>query len=217
MFGVLETRCVSIGIRAVMYSMALENQNSQAEMEDSVQEIRRLAVAVDLINKKQDKTDQVLAALQERQARLLELGSKSEGNYKRQTQNQSQERGKTNLKWVCRKEYKDRRVYCDEGCHEDSNWKVRRLELPSFNGQEVDDWILKAEKYFSHYQLSEKQKMEVLVVCLEGEAMMWYKYANQRLPMRRWEDLKNLILERFRPFEDGVFMNNGCRWSKREA
>ena len=97
MFGVLETRCVSIGIRAVMYSMALENQNSQAEMEDSVQEIRRLAVAVDLINKKQDKTDQVLAALQERQARLLELGSKSEGNYKRQTQNRSQERGETNL------------------------------------------------------------------------------------------------------------------------
>ena len=96
-FGVLETGCASIGIIAVVYSMVLENQNSQAEMEVSVQEIRRLAVAVDLINKKQDKTDQVLVALQEGQAKLLKLGSKSEGNYKRQTQNRSQERGETNL------------------------------------------------------------------------------------------------------------------------
>ena len=94
-------------------------------------------------------------------------------------------------------------MHCDEGFHEDSNWKARRLELPSFNGLDVDDWILKVEKYFSYYQLSDKQKMEVSVVCLEGEAMMWCKYANQRLPMRRWEDLKNLILERFRPFKDG--------------
>ena len=131
------------------------------------------------------------------------LGSKSEGNYKRQTQNRSQERGETTLEWVCRKENEVRHVHCDEGCHEEPNWKARRLELPYFNGQDVDDWILKAEKYFSYYQLSEKQKMEVSVVCLEGEAMMWCKYANQRLPMRRWEDLKNLILERFRPFKDG--------------
>ena len=41
------------------------------------------------------------------------------------------------------------------------------------------------------------------MVCLEGEAMMWHKWMNQRIPVRRWENLKNLILERFRPFEDG--------------
>ena len=41
------------------------------------------------------------------------------------------------------------------------------------------------------------------MVCLEGEAMMWYKYANQRIPVRRWEDLKNLIMEQFQPFRDG--------------
>ena len=46
-----------IGIRAIVYSMALENLNTRTETEDFVQEIKRLAVAVDLINKKQDKTD----------------------------------------------------------------------------------------------------------------------------------------------------------------
>ena len=32
---------------------------------------------------------------------------------------------------------------------------------------------------------------------------MWYKYMNQRAPIRWWESLKNLILERFRSVDDG--------------
>lgn len=50
-FVLLEARGVSIGIRAVLHSMALENQKSQTKIENSVQEIKRLAVAVDLTNK----------------------------------------------------------------------------------------------------------------------------------------------------------------------
>ena len=74
--------------------------------------------------------------------KLLELRSKREGNYRRKTQS---------LEWVCRKEDEDRHVHFDEGSHGGSNWKSRRLELPTFNGQDVDDWILMAEKYFSYY------------------------------------------------------------------
>ena len=31
---------------------------------------------------------------------------------------------------------------------------------------------------------------------------MWYPWKEQRIPLKRWKDLKSLILENFRPFED---------------
>ena len=81
---------------------------------------------------------------------------------------------------------------------------MRRLDLPLINGEEPNEWILKAKKYFSFYNLNEKEKVEASVVCFEGEAMMWYRWEKQRTPLNCWEDLKNLILERFRSFEDGI-------------
>ena len=71
------------------------------------------------------------------------------------------------------------------------NRKLRRLDLSTFDGGGVDDWILKADQYFSFYNLNEKEKMEALVVSFVGEAMMGYKWERQRMPLRNWEDLKS--------------------------
>ena len=46
--------------------------------------------------------------------------------------------------------------------------------------------------------MNEKEKMEVVVVSLEGEAMLWYKWENDNTPITRWRDLKNLIIRYFR-------------------
>lgn len=48
-----------------------------------------------------------------------------------------------------------------------------------------------------------KEKVEASEVCFEGEAMMWYRWLKQRIPMNQWEDLKGMILEHFRPADDG--------------
>ena len=141
-------------------------------MEKTEQELKRLSFAIKEINKKQDKTDQVLVALLDGQAKILQMGSKTEDNQRRQPPIRIPDQEETNLEWVCHKGSNDRRIHsnekrgygderrgrCDGECYEESNWKARRLELPSFNGQDVDDWILKAEKYFSYYELSKKQK-----------------------------------------------------------
>ena len=54
------------------------------------------------------------------------------------------------------------------------NWRSWKLDLPVFYGEEPDGWILQAERYFTFYSLSEKEKVESAVVSLEGAALQWY-------------------------------------------
>lgn len=74
-----------------------------------------------------------------------------------------------------------------------------------FYGEDPDGWILQAEKYFTFYNLREKEKMESAIVSLEGAALQWFHWDHQRRSIRRWEELKGLVLRRFRPLEDGAF------------
>lgn len=47
--------------------------------------------------------------------------------------------------------------------------------------------------------------MESAIVSLEGAALQWFHWDHQRRSIRRWEELKGLVLRRFRPLEDGAF------------
>ena len=145
-----------------------------------------------------------MAILMEGQAKIIEMGIHTENVPRKGVkQNQNLEDDAQNFEWVCRKEKESTQTLNEEHKHGGSRWKPRRLDLPPFNGFELDEWILKVETYFSFYQLSEKEKVEATVISFEGEAMMWYRWLKQRVPMRRWEDLKAMILEHFRPTEDG--------------
>nr|QIA97942.1 hypothetical protein AP_R.00g000396-v1.0.a3 [Amaranthus palmeri] len=84
------------------------------------------------------------------------------------------------------------------------NWRNRKSDLPTFWGEDPDGWILQAERYFTFYSLSEKEKMESCVVSLEGAALHWFHWEHQRRPITRWEELKGLILRRFRSVEEGT-------------
>lgn len=41
------------------------------------------------------------------------------------------------------------------GC---SNWRYKGLDLPLFDGTNPDGWILRAERYFNFYRLTEEEK-----------------------------------------------------------
>ena len=52
------------------------------------------------------------------QAKIMEMGSKSGENHRRQPHSRNPEQEETNLEWVCRKECDDKRVHCDDrGVH----------------------------------------------------------------------------------------------------
>ena len=54
------------------------------------------------------------------------------------------------------------------------NWRYRKLDMPLFDGNHPDGWVLRAERHFSFYGLAEEEKIEVAVVSFEANALLWY-------------------------------------------
>ncbi|KAL4591834.1 hypothetical protein LXL04_004807 [Taraxacum kok-saghyz] len=84
-----------------------------------------------------------------------------------------------------------------------NHWRFRKLDMPLFDGSNPDGWILRAERYFRFYKLPEEDKIEAAVVSLEGDALLWYQWEHGRRPIRGWEELKAVILRRFRSVAAG--------------
>ena len=43
-----------------------------------------------------------------------------------------------------------------------------------FYGENPDGWLLKAEKFFKFYQLTDEERIEVAVMSMDGAALLWY-------------------------------------------
>lgn len=52
----------------------------------------------------------------------------------------------------------------------DGNWKYKKMEMPLFEGNDPDCWILRSEKYFMVCRLTEEEKVDAAVVAMEGDA-----------------------------------------------
>lgn len=75
--------------------------------------------------------------------------------------------------------------------------------MSAFDGTDPDGWVLQAERYFAIYQLLDEEKITAAVLCLNGDALAWYRWSNQRKVLNTWEELKELFLNRFRPIHGG--------------
>lgn len=55
----------------------------------------------------------------------------------------------------------------------------RKLKIPIFKREVGDDpfgWFHRVERYFVVNQLTKKDKLDVTVLCLEGEALEWHRW-----------------------------------------
>lgn len=86
-----------------------------------------------------------------------------------------------------------------------------KLDLPTFEGTNPDGWIFRAERYFKFYRLGEDEQLEAAVVYLDRDALLWYQWPweHGRRPIRRWEELKGMLLHHLFQLHLGVSMNNG--------
>ncbi|XP_021776460.1 uncharacterized protein LOC110740287 [Chenopodium quinoa] len=82
-------------------------------------------------------------------------------------------------------------------------WRHRKLEIPTFDGTEPDNWIIRTELYFEVYHLSEREKMEAAVVATDGGALKWFQWEQKRRPFYGWSDHKQRLLNEFRPSNSG--------------
>lgn len=52
-------------------------------------------------------------------------------------------------------------------------------------------------------RLNNAEKLEAAVVCLEGDALNWFRWEDKRRKITNWEELKSLLLRRFRNNQEG--------------
>lgn len=79
-----------------------------------------------------------------------------------------------------------------------ANWRFKKLDMPCFDGTNPDGWILRAERYFQFYRLSEEDKIKAAVVALEGDALLWFQWEHRWRPILNWEEMKAMIRRKFR-------------------
>lgn len=51
--------------------------------------------------------------------------------------------------------------------------------------------------------LSKREKLMAAALCLEGKALAWFQWREQRQSLRLWGEFKDWLLERFQATQEG--------------
>ena len=75
--------------------------------------------------------------------------------------------------------------------------RVRKLKMHIFEGGDAYGWVYRVECYFTINGLSERETLMAVALCLEGKALAWFQWREQRQPLWSWGEFKDFLLERF--------------------
>ncbi|CAF2120623.1 unnamed protein product [Brassica napus] len=81
------------------------------------------------------------------------------------------------------------------------------VEMPAFDGrqtQNLNQWIIKAERYFEFGDFTEKEKILVSSLSFDGPALNWFIVTERLQPFADWDDFKSQLLDRFGPLESAM-------------
>jgi len=75
-----------------------------------------------------------------------------------------------------------------------------KVDFPGFSGEEdVTQWIYRAEPFFSFYNISEDQKLDLIAVSLEGRALAWFQIYEKTDSVSTWLDISTALQMHFGP------------------
>ena len=77
----------------------------------------------------------------------------------------------------------------------------RKIDLPSFNGDEAFAWVDKAERFFRMSGLPEVRWVSTAFLAMEGRALTWFRWWESDEGGTDWEAFKRELLRRFQPAE----------------
>ncbi|GJS17253.1 ankyrin repeat-containing protein [Tanacetum coccineum] len=80
----------------------------------------------------------------------------------------------------------------------------RKLKMPLFDGDDSHSWIYKVERYFEVEDIEPGEQLRAAILCMEGQALAWFRWSEARSPIRSWEGLKRRLPERFQPSQEGT-------------
>ncbi|KAJ1404610.1 CLU domain [Sesbania bispinosa] len=75
----------------------------------------------------------------------------------------------------------------------------RKLEIPLFSGDDVYVWVSRVERYFNLKGVLEQERLQAVMVALEGKALSWFCWWRLCVSNPSWEDFKAAIIRRFQP------------------
>ena len=81
-------------------------------------------------------------------------------------------------------------------------WLPKRMEIPTFDGEESENWVLRVEQYFELGDFTEEEKLRAVRMCFIGDALPWYRWERSRNPFLSWEQMKTRVLEQFSAVRD---------------
>ncbi|GKA49307.1 ankyrin repeat-containing protein [Tanacetum coccineum] len=92
----------------------------------------------------------------------------------------------------------------DPGWGSRTDYRLRKLKMPLFNGDDVYDWVYQAERFFDIQGLfTTGERLRAAMMCLEGPTLSWSRWSATKEPFRTWEELKSRMLIRFQSFQAG--------------
>ncbi|RDX64703.1 hypothetical protein CR513_56714, partial [Mucuna pruriens] len=80
----------------------------------------------------------------------------------------------------------------------------QNFEIPSFNGEDATGWIGRMERYFWLRAIPEEERLDAVMVALEGKVLMWFQWWESCYMTQSWQDFKEAVIRRFQllnPFE----------------
>ncbi|GKB69649.1 ankyrin repeat-containing protein, partial [Tanacetum coccineum] len=70
------------------------------------------------------------------------------------------------------------------------------------NGEDAYGWIYRMERYFHIQGIEATDQLTAAELCLEGQALSWYRWSDGRTPFRSWENFKRRLLDRFQQSQE---------------
>ncbi|KAL0724084.1 hypothetical protein Bca4012_038683 [Brassica carinata] len=74
---------------------------------------------------------------------------------------------------------------------------LKKIELPCFDGNRAYEWIVDVESYFTLGQYVDREKLDVLPLCLQGQVKRWFAWVMKRGGFLTWDDFKERMMIRF--------------------
>ncbi|XP_073121107.1 uncharacterized protein [Henckelia pumila] len=74
---------------------------------------------------------------------------------------------------------------------------LKRVDLPSFHGDDPVGWIGKAEQFFELHDTTKGDRLKIAYICLEGMAVHWFRWIRTKIPDMDWERFAEELNKRY--------------------
>ncbi|KAJ1417644.1 Retrotransposon gag domain [Sesbania bispinosa] len=75
----------------------------------------------------------------------------------------------------------------------------RRLEIPLFSGDDAYEWVNRVERYFNLKGVLEQERLQAVMVAMEGRALTWFQWWEFCTVNQTWEEFRTAVIRRFQP------------------